>query len=230
SPYHFTQYGGSVGGPIVRDKHFFFANVDAQRNSIPNDTFLAGTIPADAVSQATAAFLAPLAVPYSQNQNQNVFLLKTDSELTNANHLSVRFNRQTFTGVYTFNSLADFPNKPPSYLQNFPGPGTDGGTTHPDLTDIAFFIGDEWRITPALTFNAGLRYDRQNFAQPKITNPDAQLIAAGLDTGRIHEDGNNYGPRLGFAWTPGNDGRTVVHGGFGIFYGRTPAIMIGTGH
>ena len=354
SAYHFNQYGGSVGGPIVRDKHFFFANIDAQRNSIPNDTFLGGTIPADAASQATAAFLAPRAVPYSQNQNQNVVLLKTDSELTNANHLSLRFNRQTFTGVnfenggpqsapehtgnslvttntlsmvgssifsnalfnevraqyakdrepglansdqpeatirqggstvlvigrnsfsprettirrhqladtltyitgahtikggfdynkdnilnffpgnfsgvYTFNTLADFPNKPASYLQNFAGPGTDGGTTHPDLTDTSLFVGDEWRVRPTLTINAGLRYDRQNFAQPKITNPDAQLIAAGLDTGRIHEDGNNYGPRLGFAWTPGNDGRTVVHGGYGIFYGRTPAIMIGTGH
>ena len=360
SPYHFNQFGGSAGGPIVRDKHFFFANVDAQRNSIPNDTALGvssvpSTVPAASVAaaQATLDFLAPKAVPYQQNQNQNVYLLKTDSELTGANHLSARFNRQTFTGVnfengglqsapehtgnslvntntlsvvesavfsnalfnevraqyakdrepglansadpeatirqdgttvlvigrnsfsprettirrhqiadtltfitgahtikggfdynkdnilnffpgnfsgvYTFNNLADFPNKPASYLQNFPGAGTSGGTTHPDLTDIAFFVGDEWRIRPTLTINAGLRYDRQNFAQPAITNPDPQLAAAGLDTGRIHEDGNNYGPRLGFAWTPG-DGRSVVHGGYGIFYGRTPAIMIGTGH
>ena len=355
SPYHFNQYGGSLGGPIVQDKHFFFANIDAQRNSIPNATFLGGTnYPTDAASQATLAFISPKAVPYSQNQNQNVFLIKTDSEVNAANHVSFRLNRQTFTGVnfenggpqsapehtgnslvntstysmvgdtifsnnlfnevrmqyakdrepglansddpeatirekgstvlvigrnsfsprettihrhqiadtltytwnahtfkggfdydkdhifnffpgnfsgvYTFNSLADFPNKPATYLQNFPGPGTNGGTTYPDLTDIAFFASDEWRITPSLTINAGLRYDRQNFAQPPILNPDAQLLAAGLQTNRIHEDGNNYGPRLGFAWTPGNDGRTVVRGGYGIFYGRTPAIMIGTGH
>jgi outer membrane receptor protein involved in Fe transport len=354
SPYHFNQYGGSLGGPIVRDKHFFFVNVDSQRNSIPNDTVLGGSAyPTDAASQATLALLAPRAVPYSQNQNQNVYLVKTDSEVTGADHLSFRYNRQNFTGVnfenggpnsapehtgdslvktdtlslvnttifssslfnevraqyakdrepglansdqpeatvrqsgstvlvigrnsfsprettinrhqladtvtfvtgphtvkggfdynkdnifnffpgnfsgvYTFNSLADFPNKPATYLQNFPGAGTDGGTTHPDLTDIAFFLGDEWRVNPTLTVNAGLRYDRQNFAQPKITNPDAALLAAGLDTGRIHEDSNNYGPRLGFAWTPG-DGKSVLRGGYGIFYGRTPAIMIGTGH
>src|SRR2546423_3544228 len=36
SPYHYDQYGASGGGPIVRDKHFFFANVDLQRNSTPN--------------------------------------------------------------------------------------------------------------------------------------------------------------------------------------------------
>ena len=354
SPYHFNQFGGSLGGPIVRDKHFFFANVDEQRNSIPNETVLGGgPYPTDAASQATLALLAARAIPYSQNQNQTVYLLKTDSEVTGTDHLSFRYNRQNFTGVnfengglnsapehtgdslvktdtlslvnttifsgalfnevraqyakdrepglansdqpeatvrqagttvlvigrnsfsprettinrhqladtvtfvtgphtvkggfdynkdnilnffpgnfsgvYTFNNLSDFPNKPATYLQNFPGAGTDGGTTHPDLTDIAFFAGDEWRVNPSLTVNAGLRYDRQNFAQPKITNPDAALLAAGLDTGRIHEDNNNYGPRLGFAWTPG-DGRSVLHGGYGIFYGRTPAIMIGTGH
>jgi len=354
SPYHFNQFGGSLGGPIVRDKHFFFANVDEQRNSIPNETVLGGgPYPTDAASQATLALLAARAVPYSQNQNQTVYLLKTDSEMTGNDHLSFRYNRQNFTGVnfengglnsapehtgdslvktdtlslvnttifsgalfnevraqyakdrepglansdqpeatvrqagttvlvigrnsfsprettinrhqladtvtfvtgphtvkggfdynkdnilnffpgnfsgvYTFNNLSDFPNKPATYLQNFPGAGTDGGTTHPDLTDLAFFLGDEWRVNPSLTVNAGLRYDRQNFAQPKITNPDPALLAAGLDTGRIHEDNNNYGPRLGFAWTPG-DGRSVLHGGYGIFYGRTPAIMIGTGH
>src|SRR5262249_19040409 len=53
---------------------------------------------------------------------------------------------------------------------------------------------------------------------------------AGLRTGNIPEDHNNVAPRLGIAWTPGNTGRTVVHAGYGIFYGRTPAIMVGTAH
>jgi outer membrane receptor protein involved in Fe transport len=136
-----------------------------------------------------------------------------------------------FSGVYVFNSLADFQNKKPaSYLQNFAGEGTSGGTTHPNLTDKSLFFEDEWRFSPSLTFNGGLRYDRQDFEQPSIQNPDAALLAAGFDTSRIPEDGNNIAPRLGFAWTPGSDGRTVVRGGYGVFYGRTPAIMIGTGH
>jgi outer membrane receptor protein involved in Fe transport len=358
-PYHFNQYGFSVGGPIVRDKHFFFANYDAQRNSIPNvttlgvsDATLAGL---DDASKAAAAFLKTKAVTYNQQQNQDVWLIKTDHELTGNDHLSLRFNRQAFTGanfenggpqsapehtgnslvntntfaltnttvitsslfnevraqyakdrepgaansadpeatirqgastalvigrnsfsprettisrrqvadtitdiignhtikggfdynqdhilnyfpgnfsgVYVFNSLADFQNKRAfSYLQNFPGAGTSGGTTHPNLTDKSLFIEDQWQVMPSLTLNLGLRYDRQDFEQPSVRNPDPALLAAGLDTSRIHEDGNNIGPRLGFAWTPAGDARMVVRGGYGVFYGRTPAIMIGTGH
>lgn len=355
SPYHFDQYGGSVGGPIVRDRHFFFANYDAQRNSIPNATSLGITnIPTDPASLQTAALLLARALPYQQKQDQDVYLVKTDSELTGASHLSLRYNKQNFTGanfengglqsaaehtgdslittntfsvvgttvlsnslfnevrgqyakdrepgkansdqpeatvrqggatvlvigrnsfsprettikrtqladtmtyvwsahtfkggfdynrdkifnffpgnfsgVYTFNNMADFPNRPATYLQNFAGPGTTGPVTNPNLTDIAFFGEDSWRVSNTLTVNAGLRYDKQNIEQSKIKNPDAQLAAANLDTSRIREDGNNFGPRVGFAWLPGTDGRTIVRGGYGIFYGRTPAIMIGTSH
>ena len=43
--------------------------------------------------------IVALANTYQKTQNQDVFLIKTDSEITNANHLSLRFNRQTFSGV-----------------------------------------------------------------------------------------------------------------------------------
>lgn len=80
-----------------------------------------------------------------------------------------------------------------------------------------------------MTVNAGLRYDLQKFARPQVQNPDAQLLAAGIDTSRLNTDTNNWGPRLGLAWAP-RGGKAVVRGGYGIFYGRTPSIMIGTAH
>ena len=98
------------------------------------------------------------------------------------------------------------------------------------MTEYAAFVHDEWQFNPQLTINAGLRYDFQKIAQPTVRNPDAQLAAAGINTAEVPEDHNNIAPRLGFAWTPNTASRTVVRGGYGIFYGRTPAIMIGTAH
>jgi outer membrane receptor protein involved in Fe transport len=359
SPYHFDQYGASFGGPIVPDRHFFFVNYDAQRNSLPNLIVLglpSGYTPPDPASAAGLAKVQALAGDYSRNQDQDVYLIKTDHELGMRNHLAFRYNRQEFTGKnfenggptnaaehtgnsnvltdtfslvltsslsnslfnegrfqyakdqepglansalpeavirhlggatiltigrnnfsprettikrwqladtatwalsnhtlkagfdysrddilnffpgnfsgsYTFDSLADFnAGRASRYIQAFAGPGTTGPVTHPDIDETGLFIQDEWRVLPTLTLNAGLRYDFQKIAQPSVRNPDAQLLAAGLDTSSIHEDSNNFAPRLGFAWTPGADSRTVVRGGYGIFYGRTPAIMIGTAH
>ncbi len=68
----------------------------------------------------------------------------------------------------------------------------------------------------------------QEFAQPKVRNPDPQLAAAGIDTSFLNTDRDNIAPRLGLAWSP-ND-RLVVRAGYGLFYGRTPAIMVGTAH
>jgi hypothetical protein len=68
----------------------------------------------------------------------------------------------------------------------------------------------------------------QYLSQPPVRNADPQLLAAGIDTSFLKTDHDNVGPRLGLAWTPTS--RTVVRAGYGLFYGRTPAIMVGTAH
>jgi outer membrane receptor protein involved in Fe transport len=135
-----------------------------------------------------------------------------------------------FFGAYTFSSLASFNlNQPSRLVQAFAGPGTTGATTHPDIKEYSGFVQDEWRVSSDVTINAGLRYDLQKFAQPQVRNPDPQLSAAGIDTSSLPTDKNNWGPRLGVAWAPSGR-KYVVRAGYGIFYGRTPSIMVGTAH
>jgi outer membrane receptor protein involved in Fe transport len=155
--------------------------------------------------------------------------LKTGVDVNVENILN--FFPGLFGGQYTFNSLADFANRRPArFVQAFAGPGTTGGTTYPNIREFSAFMQDDWRVNQKLTINAGLRYDIQKLATPKILNPDGALISAGILTDQVNVDKNNLGPRLGFAYSPLASSKLVVRGGYGVFFGRTPAIMLGTAH
>jgi outer membrane receptor protein involved in Fe transport len=132
-----------------------------------------------------------------------------------------------FSGQFTFNSYALFAsNTPAAFTQNFAGAGTSGGPTNPDLNELGLFVQDDWRVSPKLTLNLGLRYDLQDLADPQVNNPSAALAAVGLKTTTPVRDRNNFGPRFGFSY--GFNEKTVLRGGYGIFFGRTPAIMLCT--
>jgi outer membrane receptor protein involved in Fe transport len=134
-----------------------------------------------------------------------------------------------FSGSYTFPNYAAFAtNSPTAYTQNFAGAGTTGGTTKPNLSEYAFFAQDELRYNSKLTLNLGLRYDYQGMACPPIKNPDTLLALFGIDTSTCPKDKNNFAPRAGISYAI--DEKTVIRGGFGLFYNRTPAIVLGTAH
>jgi hypothetical protein len=346
-PLQINQFGGRIGGPIVRNKAFFFFTYDGQRQQLPNFLDPVGFFTQPANIQAA---LLPKLTTYQIGRNQDVFMVKGDVAVNDKNQLSLRFNQQNFTGknneftgtggtlehsgdsvaktttfsgslvstltnttvnefrfqvakdsepglansddpeaqinasalfigrnnfsprettikraqiidnisfvmgrhsfktgfdlnidhilnffpglfngVYTFPTYASFVNNTPSqFAQNFGGANTTGPTTKPNSKDFALFFQDDFRATPKLTLNLGLRYDRQFMAPPPVQNPNAALLAAGYDTSRQPNDSNNFGPRAGFsyAWSD----KTVIRGGYGIFYGRTTAIMLGTAH
>jgi hypothetical protein len=103
-------------------------------------------------------------------------------------------------GVYTFRNMADFlAGRYTSYQQAF---GVLGTTQ--DNSNVGAYVQDEWRLTSRLTVNAGLRYDVQYLAR------------------LVHTDTNNVSPRLGIAWDPEGNGKSVVRATAGLFYSPIP--------
>lgn len=96
-----------------------------------------------------------------------------------------------------------------------------------NTTDYNLFIQDDWRFSPRLTFNLGLRYEYEALPKPQIpnfrvTSPQApdQALRNFSPTAKFPNDHNNFGPRIGFAYDMTGDGRNSLRGGFGVYYGR----------
>ena len=101
SPYHYNQFGGTLGGPIRRNRDFYFVNYDGQRNTQPNVVFLnlPATRPADAGDAGRRSRgCSRWPTSWERTLDQDVFLVKTDHELNAANRLTLRYNHQNFTG------------------------------------------------------------------------------------------------------------------------------------
>ena len=81
---------------------------------------------------------------------------------------------------------------------------------------VGMFAQDHWKLNNSLTINLGARYDIEILPTPNQDNP---MFAD--DPDGYPMDLNNISPRLGFAWSLDDQGRSAVRGGAGIFYQRT---------
>jgi hypothetical protein len=84
---------------------------------------------------------------------------------------------------------------------------------------IGVFWQDSWRVSPNVTLNYGVRYDVE--IPPSFKAPQGLALPAynllGLQKG-IQTDKNNFQPRIGLAWDPAGNGKTVVRASYGMFY------------
>jgi hypothetical protein len=126
-------------------------------------------------------------------------------------------------GSYSYSSLLNYfsdlnkqntcSGKPcyTSFSQGLGLPGVDFKTN-----DYGFFMQDDWKILPRLSLSLGLRYEYE-----QLPSVFANLINPSIGaTQRLPRDKNNIGPRVGFAWDIFGDSKTVLRGGYGIYYGR----------
>ncbi len=156
-------------------------------------------------------------------------------------------NRGTyvFSGAWTSAPLADFLLGMMNQTQRQVG----FNRNYIRATSMGGFFSDDFRATPRLTLNLGIRYeidmnfhDRYNrmtnfvpalgkvvlaFDDPSVRSLIASAnlqdhityaAAAGLPPSLVYTDYTNFAPRAGFAWTPWKDRKTVMRGGYGIFY------------
>lgn len=148
----------------------------------------------------------------------------------------------TFTvnygGVYSFSdlpaSLLGFPSTIPgvgqvpgfsavqAYGLGIPEASTQGiGNPVDSFSNkpLGLFWQDSWRASPKLTLNYGLRYDIE--FPPQLKSPTGLALSGynvlGLQKG-IQTATHNFQPRIGIAWDPKGDGKTVIRSSYGIFF------------
>jgi len=133
-----------------------------------------------------------------------------------------------FNGRYTRIGLGDA-------LLGWVDRGSSGTTIDADMTfdSYMFYFQDDWKITPTFTLNLGIRYElttpwvEKNYRMNRVNfeaGSDFGNIVRGGDTGSgsadrslISFDKNNWAPRIGFAWQPGQNWTVRASGG--VFYG-----------
>jgi len=107
-----------------------------------------------------------------------------------------------------------------TYLQGVGIPGLKF-----DTKEYNFFVQDDFRMSPRVTVNLGLRYEYQQLPNAVLPNASTAIIPNDLRTineatSKLPSDTDNFGPRLGLAIDLTGDGKTTLRTGYGIYYGR----------
>jgi hypothetical protein len=192
---------------------------------------------------------------FPQGRNTTQYQIVDDFSLTKGAHnlkVGVNYRRYDITD-YTFSVLNNplvfigspldlYDGNSLQYRQRFPSRATQPVA----LWGMGLYGQDEWRVNKSLKLTLALRAEHnsnpvcQLDCAALLTAPFNTLLAEGMlspttpynsiiDANR-HQiyrstDMINWSPRVGFAWSPGGSDRTVVRGGFGIFYDALPAVI-----
>lgn len=228
-PYRSNQFGAAAGGPLAADHTFFLANYEGERRTegageahrdmwLANadatvgggllrlqfaDENLGGRRDTDARA-AGVAFGAARSIVVNETrvqylENRDRGLVAADNidatRIQVADTLSIAGGRHAAKGGVDV--LLD--------QNDVRLAGARNGAVSTDVHTYSAFLQDMWRAADAVTVDLGVRYDVQDFAAA------------------MPRDSNNWAPRVGVAIRRGE--HSVLRGGYGLFYGFTPAII-----
>jgi outer membrane receptor protein involved in Fe transport len=151
---------------------------------------------------------------------------KVGVNFVNEPRLFITFN--TGTGGYAYQHLDNTLNGPISQVT------LQGGSAETNIPtkQFATYVQDDWRVTPKLTLNLGLRYDlNTGFAIDQSLDPNYAMLADAGSRGLLvglpgfedfgkspKEDYDNIQPRVGLAYDLHGDGRDVLRAGYGRYF------------
>jgi hypothetical protein len=179
------------------------------------------------VSELNAAYGPDPNAP--QYSIQNLYQLTDNVTWTKGNHtfkfgfdgwssISPTSFTQRSRGDYQWNFLSDylFDNNPDALAQR----GLGNATYYQNQQLLGFYGNDNWKVTPNLTINLGLRYE---YLTLPLTENAQDLNASASVPGVLvfkspTTQKDAFMPRLGVAYSPGTSGRTSIRAGFGITY------------
>jgi hypothetical protein len=152
---------------------------------------------------AAAELYSPEIVQYFNSQVPAPFQIQIPSSFTSINDLLQ-------LPVAGFEMGVGDINQPPTYNK---GNADHDNTFH-------FYWQDNWRVKPKFSLNYGLAWTYEsNALNYDLTKPEYLAPLFGQNNlGQELHTPHNFSPMLGFAWTVGNDNKTVIRGGAGIYY------------
>ena len=134
-------------------------------------------------------------------------------------------------GTYFFNKDQTFNPNDPATIATLNNPVSFSSST-PSLSNtentrqLGLFVEDFWKVTPRLTVEMGVRYDREfgSFNEQLANTTLPTRVPLMGDPGK-RGDANNFAPRIGFSLDPTGKGMDVLRGGFGIYYGNIQTLQ-----